>query len=835
MQQAQVSGVCGDLTGDGLVNVFDAITLLQVIVALIEPTADQQVLGDLNGDTFLNVFDAITLLQIIVGLVTVDECGPINQPPVFDPVGPLTVMPGGHLQVLLTAIDPEGDPVQFSIGSDGLLPSGSLEDDTLVFTPVPGEEGSYNFTLTASDGVLGTTQSVTLEVVTDAVTTTRLSAVIQNTAEEPLIGVPVELGPLQTITAADGSFTLESSGSLPGDTLLIRGETIAGTEVYPFIAEKVELLLGHTPFEGINNVIGRPIFLPALDMDSAQPIDPAVNTTVSVVLQEGEEPVSVSVAAGTLEDQDGNLYTGLLSITEVPRDLTPAALPEDLLPDTVVTIQPGEMVFTTPAPITFPNRAGFPAGRDMELWSISPVTGVFEQVGTMRVSTDGSVIETISGGIRNSSWHSPAPPPPPEPLDPTEDDFNPDECQACGGQASGSASSEIQFYSGALIETHELVLYRSLGVSRGLTLRYSSLTADPRPIVHVGMDNVPFLGPDGRMVAILGIDLGGFIVGSGSRFWRLPQAGSFRGALMPFGSIDRSGRYPYQLTVGFGQIWTSCSLGSPGFPGGCFTQFSGRFSQTVRGTLISVSAGWALAGWQELVENTDGSVLLIDGDGTTVVFSNPHDNVFDSPPGDFSTLSKLPGGTFSRTLKDQTVFLFNSENKLALVQDRNGNETHYEYDTAGRLVKIVDPVGLETIFTYTEIPVVGDRVTSITDPAGRTTQLEHDDRGNLIRITDPDGSARTFEYDNRHHLTAEVDKLGNREEAFYDPVSGRATGALRKDGSFVSVDPVATRGLHRLQSGLAGLVDAPFAVDLGEPTASYADANGNITTTTLDS
>ena len=39
-----------------------------------------------------------------------------------------------------------------------------------------------------------------------------------------------------------------------------------------------------------------------------------------------EEPVSVFVAPGSLEDQDGNLYTGLLSITEVPPDLTPAAL-----------------------------------------------------------------------------------------------------------------------------------------------------------------------------------------------------------------------------------------------------------------------------------------------------------------------------------------------------------------------------------------------------------------------------------------------------------------------------------------------------------------------------
>ena len=204
------------------------------------------------------------------------------------------------------------------------------------------------------------------------------------------------------------------------------------------------------------------------------------------------------------------------------------------------------------------------------------------------------------------------------------------------------------------------------------------------------------------------------------------------------------------------------------------------------------------------MENADGSVLLIDGNGTTLVFSNPVAGVYESPPGDFSTLEKLPGGNFSRTLKDQTEFLFNAQSKLELVRDRNGNETSYEYDADSKLIKIVDPVGLETVFSYTAIALVGDRVSSITDPAGRTTQLTHDAGGNLIRITDPDGSVRTFEYDGgRHHLTAEVDKRGNREEAFYDLVSGRATGALRKDGSFVVVDPVATQGLHRLPSGLS--------------------------------
>jgi hypothetical protein len=48
----------------------------------------------------------------------------------------------------------------------------------------------------------------------------------------------------------------------------------------------------------------------------------------------------------------------------------------------------------------------------MDLWSINPTTGFFDNVGTGKVTADGTAIETVSGGIRNSSWHFFAPPAP---------------------------------------------------------------------------------------------------------------------------------------------------------------------------------------------------------------------------------------------------------------------------------------------------------------------------------------------------------------------------------------------------------------------------------------
>ncbi|MCI0460418.1 MAG: Ig-like domain-containing protein, partial [Gemmataceae bacterium] len=136
--------------------------------------------------------------------------GPGNRPPVFAPIGPLSVMPGGSLDVPLVATDPDGDRVLFSLRPEGAMPTSLLRGDgVLVITPTPSEVGSYAFTLTASDGAAATEQRVTLTVTADAVTTTRISGVILNTNGEPLAGVPVELGRFQTVTAADGSFTLE--------------------------------------------------------------------------------------------------------------------------------------------------------------------------------------------------------------------------------------------------------------------------------------------------------------------------------------------------------------------------------------------------------------------------------------------------------------------------------------------------------------------------------------------------------------------------------------------------------------------------------------------------
>ena len=208
-------------------------------------------------------------------------------------------------------------------------------------------------------------QSASITVNADPVSTTRFIGLILDTNEAAIPNLPIELRDLSgnvlanTTTGSNGSFTLEGDASIAADTIVVRGELFSGSEVYPFIAEKLPLVLGHEFYPGAKNVLPRPIFLPALDVAGGTVIDPSQNTTVEQEIATGEM-AAVFVEAGSLKMDDGNGnmvdFSGTLSITEVPPNLTPASLPVNLLPAAVVTIQPGEMVFTDPAELSMPNR-----------------------------------------------------------------------------------------------------------------------------------------------------------------------------------------------------------------------------------------------------------------------------------------------------------------------------------------------------------------------------------------------------------------------------------------------------------------------------------------------
>jgi RHS repeat-associated protein len=423
----------------------------------------------------------------------------------------------------------------------------------------------------------------------------------------------------------------------------------------------------------------------------------------------------------------------------------------------------------------------------------------------------------------------------PEP--PQQNPSNPIPGQPPGScPVSAPANSEFDVHTGAVTESVDLVTYQSLSETRGVSLRYSSLAADPRPILHFRYSQV--YNPYQLIIAKLSVQRGAFTyqvpgyptaqygLTGGENFWSVPGVGSsgynngiVDAALQADLRTQPSGQYQYMVQRGIQYIDSSAPAFSP-------------LNAAETATFIHVNrvtspfgAGWSLVGWQEIIENPDGSVLLLDGDGTQLLFGPPVStgNPYISPTGDFSRLEKLSDGTYRRTLKDQTVYAFNAQRRLISIRDRKSNLTQYTYNAAGQLTQITDPVNLKTTFTYTS-----NRVTQIKDPANRITKLEYNATGDLIKLTHPDNAVWQWEYQD-HRMTASIDPRNNRGTFQYD-FSGRANAALRRDGSIVAIQPVAVKGLTpATQSSTFAAPGAAYRwpdAQANSPSATYTDANG---------
>lgn len=685
------------------------------------------------------------------------------------------------------------------------------------------------------------------------------------------------------------------------DTIKVVGDAAPTTESYPFVAESLPEILQREVYLGVNNELPRPIYLPVIDTSQAVTIDPAVDTTVSVQVRPGVAPVEFTVKAGTAIGQDGQPFTGELSITEVPSDRLPMALPSTLFPEMVVTIQPAGIAFTEPLAVTFPNTAGYEPGQQVDLWSLDPETGKFVIVGKLQTSSDGSVVSTIEGGIQTASWHTPlgagnpatggakmdgcgdcppngpfggggppagTPPEsgglPGETADPPSDIFgmglvalaDGTQANSCGcgaggpagggeggglegepadlpsdifgmglaapapiggGEATTTSNSEVGLLTGALYEQHTTAAYRSLGQARSVQLVYDSRRADPQPVVTFNAQvilgtpgtiwgRVFAVGPDGVTYHSVSDDESGYQV------WRRPAGGGTWSSALQLDLSDApTGVYSYTFQGGNG-------------PGNVAEELIDRFV-SVNSQDSPFGAGWGLAGWQYLLENASGTVVIIDGNGIEWLYDRQADGSYTGPPNDFGTLEKLSDGRFRYTSKTQTVNQYNAAGMLETVTDRNGNQTTYQYDATERLSAIIDPVGLTTTLLYT-----GNKVTEIEDPAGRITRMDYDAAGNLIRVTDPDSTTRSWEYDQRHHMTAETDKRGFIERTYYG-FHGRVVSSTRKDGTSMQFLPQQLRALSPPE--LTSPSDPQVLLEQQDLTAQAVDPSGQVVVTQI--
>jgi hypothetical protein len=312
-----------------------------------------------------------------------------NHAPTLQPIAPLTVMPGGYLAVPLQASDQDGDRLTFTVGGASPPPTGQLTaDGTLIFTPTTAEIGTYNFTVYVSDGQAEASQPVTLHVVADPVTTTRVSGVVKDFNDLPIAGVTVAAGGSTTTTASDGSYHLTLASASSASTLEVRGANLGGQ--YTTVSTPLARELQHGLYTGNDNVIGRSTYLTVVDSAHAVTVDPLQPTVLTSPSVSG---FRLSVPAGGIVKADGTPYSGPLSITAVPAKRLSVAQTSSLSPAQTLQLAPQGAMMKPGGLLSLPNAGNLPPNSPAELNERDPATGELEPVGPATVSPDGTTVD----------------------------------------------------------------------------------------------------------------------------------------------------------------------------------------------------------------------------------------------------------------------------------------------------------------------------------------------------------------------------------------------------------------------------------------------------------
>ncbi len=254
------------------------------------------------------------------------------------------------------------------------------------------------------------------------------------------------------------------------------------------------------------------------------------------------------------------------------------------------------------------------------------------------------------------------------------------------------------------------------------------------------------------------------------------------------------------------------------------------------------------------VNYADNATLVLKAADGNVIYFRLSAGVYYPEPrsGDTSQIVKNSNGTYTRTMKNGTVYQFNTDGYLTSITDRNGSTTTLTYisgylasitdqngrtstitTTSGRiatitapgggtytltnsgypnylLTQIADPVGHTWAFTYTSIPVFG-LLNAKTDPANKTTQYTYDAKGRLLTSVDPETKTRSMSY-TQAGTTTFTEKDGGVWTYTYDPTYAVKTS---------KADPLGNT--------------TRYAYDLKRNLISTADPNGGVTTYTYDS
>jgi RHS repeat-associated protein len=257
--------------------------------------------------------------------------------------------------------------------------------------------------------------------------------------------------------------------------------------------------------------------------------------------------------------------------------------------------------------------------------------------------------------------------------------------------------------------------------------------------------------------------------------------------------------------------------------------------------------GWSIPGFQQLYVQTDGSVVITEGDGSIGFFEIDVCGsacLFTSPPGDLTTVKTIgtwPATTgYQRKYADGTVVTFNSGGRLTSIRDRFGNQTSYGYDGSNRLSTITDPANKAHTFGYG----ADGKLDWIHDPGtpNRYTYITIDGAFNVTQITDPANvAALRLTYDGAHRVKTQTDRRGGVWGFAYDfagKLAADTMPTITADGQsvrpVVQFSPLERAVLVDPTSGAGTLANPAPRVIPGNVQVSNTDPRGHVTIYTLD-
>jgi RHS repeat-associated protein len=540
----------------------------------------------------------------------------------FGAIAPQRASLGGVFRLGLPVNNPTKASLTFTVAPLP-LPANTTFDPTsgrFTFAPAADQVGDYSFTFTVSNGAqqASTTVPVTVPKPDPNGITTLCGRILDANAAnrgsiKPLVGATVRLltSPIVNATTDERGYFLMVGIPAGEHYFEYDGSTATPAGAYgAYRGQKVIVA-------SVTNIVDRPLYIMAIDKAGETQVNPNAQT----VVKNPNINVTVTIPPNTVLDDNGQAYRGPISVSPVPDEFTPAALPDTLDPSRVLTIQPMGLTFRNPAPISFPNNDGLAVGSIVDIWSLDHELGKFFIAGKGEVKANG-MIETIEGGIRESSWHFPLPPG----LGGGGPGDGP--CQNCPPPHCPVAST-LNPATGCVETRVELPSYLSLGEARQLQLSYFSERAYPAPVI-------PFEATLSRIAALPNAmqyqlrSFGGLTSGlAAPTTWNKSGLDEnkdepLRGSVAVNGIGLATGVYPYsiRLTNQYGAASVSSDV-------------NGQYL-LVNDQHSGFGTGWGLAGLQRIYPQPDNSALLINGDGSSVRFKPPAFQFTD-----FSDLSRF--------------------------------------------------------------------------------------------------------------------------------------------------------------------------------------------------